>query len=204
MLRGFYMSDTGAPSGADSQSSAETQKTDSEQQQTSTSEHMIPKARFDEINRELVEARKWRQQREQADEVAKKKQQKDADEQAQQKGEFEKLAVERQTRLDALEQQQASTSERLQALTDAMEKQIRSRLKALPDELRDLVPDEADVLTRYDLIGKAEIAAQKLAPAQVQPRTAGTPAGPQGNGARSTAGQPDLVTRKKADGDYAL
>jgi exonuclease VII large subunit len=202
MLRGFFTADTGAPTGAGAAgatSSAGTQNTDTQaQQQPSTQEHMIPKSRFDEVNTELAELRKWRQERDQADEAAKKKQQTDADEQARQKGEFEKLATERQQRLDSLEQQHKSTRERVQALTEAMEVQIKARMRALPDELKAMVPESADVLTRYDLVGKAEIAAQKLAPAQ---RTHGTSPGPRGPGvAPQDNGRPtdDLLAEKAA------
>lgn len=203
MLRGFFTADTGAPSGAAGSTSAGSKNTDDEQQQSTSSEHMIPKSRFDEVNRELADMRKWRQEREQADAQATKKQQQEADKQAAAKGEFERLAAERQAKIDTLEQQSSDTSTRLQALTDAMEKQIKVRAKALPDELQAMIPDDADVLTRYELVGKAEQAAAKLV-ASAPTRTAGTPPGPRGNGAPSTAGQPDLVSTKKTQVDYSF
>lgn len=153
-LRPLYTADSGASGGAAADPSAETKKTD-------TQEHMIPKSRFDEVNTELAQLREWKTKQEQADAAAAKERQKQADAAAAQRGEFEKLASERQARITALESEQATDQEQLTAYRDEMERQIKARLKALPEEIRAMAP-EGDTLARFAWLEKAEAAAQKL------------------------------------------
>lgn len=167
-----------------------------EAQKTDTAEHMIPKARFDEVNGELQKLRRAQQQAEQAAKA-------ESDRQAAAKGEFEKLANERGARVEALERDHATATERLTSLTEAMEAQIKARIKGLPDELKDMIPDTADVLTRYDLVGKAEVAATKLtAPASPPRPPLRTPQGG-GTGTTNTSSS-DLLAQKRASGEYVL
>ena len=130
----------------------------------------------DDLNRIVAEERrKWQQAQKDATDKAKR----EADEQARVKaGEFEAVATERQQRLSALEAEHTTATERVTAMTEAMERQIKARLKALPEELRDLI-GTGDVLAQYEQLGKLEAAAAKLAPAQPAPRVpGGTPSGP--------------------------
>jgi hypothetical protein len=144
------------------------------------------------------ERRKWKAAQ---DEAARKIKQDADDKAAQEKGEFEKLANDRQARITVLEQEQASAGEQLTALQEAMEKQIKARIRALPEELRDMIPETADVLTRYELVGKAEAAAAKLG----KPAIPSTPPGPRGSGAQPPVGQaPDVTAQKRASGEYAI
>ena len=105
------------------------------------------------------EKRTWKRQQ---DEAAAKVKREAEEAAAKQAGEWEKLATTAATERDRVTAEHTTATERLTALTDAMEKQIKARIKALPDELQGLIPDTADVLTRYELIGKAEAAAAKL------------------------------------------
>lgn len=141
------------------------------------------------------EKRKWKQQQDQQVAEAKRVA---AETEAAAKGEFEKLATERGTRLTALETEHTTTTAQLTAYQAAMEVQIKARVKALPEELRDLLV-EGDVLTRYEQLGKLEAAAAKLAPvAPTTPRQ--TPSGPRGPGSGPSV-QPnnaDLLAEKRA------
>jgi hypothetical protein len=184
--RPFYASDGSASgSGAtDPATSAETKTTDTPPEQ----EHMIPKSRFDEVNQKL-QALQADQQKREAAEKAK------AEKDAAARGEWERLATERQAKLEAAEQGQQTAAERLTAYEAEMERQIKARLRALPEELRALIP-EGDALTRYTQLEKVEAAATKLAAT----RTPGTPSGPRGTGAAGSVAttNDDLIAKKRA------
>lgn len=140
-----------------------------------------------------AEKRKWKQEQETAAQRAK---QEAEDAAATQRGEFERLAGERAARITALEQEQTTTTERLTAYEAEMERQIKARLKALPEEIRAMAP-EGDALARYAWLEKAEAAASKLAAS----RTPGTPSGPRGTGGTQSAApgnQQDLIAQKRA------
>lgn len=153
----------------------------------------------DQLNAAIAEEkRKWKQA--QAAEVAEAAR-KAAEAEAATKGEFEKLATDRQARITALEAEQATSTERLVAYEGEMERQIKARLRALPEEIRAMAP-EGDTLARFAWLDKAEAAAQKLSATQ----TPGTPTGPRGTGAAPpiAATATDLASKKKASGEYAI
>lgn len=158
-------------------------------------EHMIPKSRFDEVNTALKQLQDWKAKQEAEARKA-------ADKAAADKGEWERLAKEREAERNALASQHETAQARAEALSTAMEAQIKARVRALPEELRDMIPVDADVLTRYELVGKAEIAAAKLAPAQPRQPHGTPPGGRLGTGSAPSA--PDLVARKRASGEYTL
>lgn len=164
-----------------------------------------PKPGFtqDQLNAAIAEEkRRWKKQQ---DDEAKELQRKADEAAAVQRGEFEKIANERGARATELEGQLEGTQAQLTALTEAMEKQIKARIKPLPDELREMIPESADVLTRYELVGKAELAAAKLSAIPPAPKPPlGTPPGPRGSGTSNTTHTPDLVAQKRAGGEYAV
>lgn len=177
--------DAGVPGGAPTGSST---------QPATAAERSLTQEQFNAALAE--EKRKWKKQQDDAAAEARRK----ADEAAAQAaGEWEKLATTTAAERDRLAAEQTAAAERVTALEAAMGKQIAARIKALPEALRDLIPAEADVLTRYELIGKAEAAAATLAGSQA-PR--GTHAGP----SRSQATPPadDLVAQKRGSSDYAF
>jgi hypothetical protein len=144
------------------------------------------------------EKRKWKQQQ---DAIADRARKDAEDKAAQEKGEFEKLASERGQRLAQIEAEHATANEQLTAYREEMERQIKARLRSLPEEIRAMAP-EGDSLVRFAWLEKAEAAAAKLAATT----TPGTPAGPRGSGTppSPTAGSSDAMARKKASGDYAV
>lgn len=154
----------------------------------------------DQLNAAIAEEkRKWKAQQDAAADKARK----DAEEKAAaEKGEFEKLATDRATRITALEAEQAGAAERVAAYEAEMERQIKARLRSLPEEIRAMAP-EGDTLTRFAWLDKAEQAAAKLAAT----RTPGTPPGPRGTGAAppssATAGA-DALAQKRAGGGYDI
>ena len=119
-------------------------------------EHMIPKSRFDEVNTELKKLREWQQAQERERQAA-------ADKAAAERGEWEKVATERQQRIADLESRLTPATERLSALEGEIDKQVQKRIRALPAEIREMQP-EGDVLTRLAWVDKAEAAAAKLTP----------------------------------------
>lgn len=138
------------------------------------------------------ERRKWKAAQDAAAAAARRK----ADEAAAQAaGEWQTVAQAAQAERDRLAAARTADAARLTALTESMEKQINARVRALPEALRDLIPADADVLTRYDLIGKAEAAAQTLA-GDAPPR--GTHAGPSRSQAAAASADEAILADKRA------
>jgi len=154
-------------------------------------EQTIPYARFKEVNDALAELRRKDAERETREKSA-------AEQRAKEQGQWEKLASDRETELATLKPQVETTTARAQALEEVMEKQIKERAKALPEELRAMMPD-GDVLAQFAWLGKAEIAAQKL----VIQRSPGTPVGPSGIGVTAPP-VGDVVAQKRASADYSM
>jgi len=123
---------------------------------------------------------------------------------AEEAGNYKSLFEQAQTERAALESQlaeQTTLQERYTALTELIEKQAKSRMQALPEEIRAMKPD-GDAMALLDWLGKAEIAASKLSAA---PRTPGTPPGPRlgsGNGTPPDTAQ--IVQGKRGTIDYNL
>lgn len=97
---------------------------------------------------------------------------------AKEQGEYQSLAQQYEARIKELEPQLTTTQEQLQTRDALIEKLIAPRVKALPDELRDVLPTE--IGPRVEALIKFEKAAEKLQAAA----TTGTPAGPRGGGAQ--------------------
>jgi hypothetical protein len=115
-------------------------------------------------------------------------------------GELQAVAEERAAKLAELEPKVETLTATVTARDELIEKLITPRIKALPDEFRDLLPD-SDIAARVNALIKVEKAAEKAA-AQRNP---GTPSGPRGSGATNTAIAPtDAIARKRASGDYSL
>lgn len=173
---------------APEQSPAEAPKTETAQ------EHMIPKSRFDEVNTELKKLREWQQAQERERQAA-------AEKAAAERGEWEKVATDRQQKISDLEAKLTPATERLSALEAEIARQVQKRVRALPAEIREMQPD-GDVLALLSWVDKAEAAAAKLAPAT----TAGTPSGPRGTGTapRTDTDAASLLAQKRASGDYSL
>ncbi|MGG3561659.1 hypothetical protein ABES03_08645 [Neobacillus rhizosphaerae] len=97
-------------------------------------ETMIPKSRFDEVNNKMKELQdqleKFTKQKEQEELEAKKK-----------KGEFEKLYNDASTELESVKGQFKNASERVEALEGLIQTLVDAELEAVPEELRDLVPE---------------------------------------------------------------
>lgn len=124
----------------------------------------------------------------------------EADEQkAKEQGEWQQVATQHESRVKELEPQIETVTSERDSYATLVDTLIKPRLKALPDELRALMPDEATPQQRVEQLIKLEAAASKL---QGQ-RTPGTPSGPVGTGAIEVGHAPtDLIARKRASGHY--
>ncbi len=126
---------------------------------------------------------------------------------AERNGEYQRLADERKTKITTLEGDLSQHQERINALTEAMNAQIESRVNALPDEVRALLPTNSDPLALFAALPNAEALAAKLqpaAPTQAAPRVV-TPTGPRGTGTSAgnvTPSTSDLMERKRRSGIY--
>jgi len=97
-------------------------------------EHMIPKTRFDEVNNSLKELQK------KLDDIEKEKEQAALD--AKKKnGEFEELYKTTSTELDTTKTQFEQTSARVEQLEGLIQNLVDAELESVPEELRDLVPE---------------------------------------------------------------
>jgi ribonucleoside-triphosphate reductase len=102
--------------------------------QQNKNEHMIPKSRFDEVNNSLKELQtqldKFNKEKEQADLEVKKK-----------KGEFEELYNTTQQELETYKTNSKQTSERVEQLEGIIQTLVDAELEAVPEDFRDLVPE---------------------------------------------------------------
>ncbi|MEH7116902.1 hypothetical protein V7128_05670 [Neobacillus vireti] len=97
-------------------------------------ETMIPKSRFDEVNNKMKELQ------EQLDKFTKAKEQEEL-EAKKKKGEFEKLYNDASTELESVKDQFKSASARVEALEGLIQTLVAAELEAVPENMRDLVPE---------------------------------------------------------------
>lgn len=174
--------DAGASGGAQAGSST---------QAATTGERTLTQEQFNAALAE--EKRTWKRQQDEA--AAKLK--READEAAAaQRGEWERLANERAAERDRVSSERDAAAAELDALRAEIEAEIKPRLKALPEELRDLVPADGTPAQRLAAVRKLEAAASKLA--GVAPGGRGTPSGPRGSQATATAPADDILASKRA------
>jgi hypothetical protein len=147
-------------------------------------EQTIPYARFKEVNDALAELKRKDAERE-------AKERAETEKRAKEQGQYKELVEAKDRELGELKPQVESATARTKALEEVMEAQVKERAKALPDELRAMMPD-GDVLAQFAWLGKAEAAAAKLQIA----RSPGTPPGPRGSGAQSSPGAVDMEALK--------
>lgn len=147
----------------------------------------------EDVNRLLAEEK--RRAKAAADAETARQRQAAAEEAAAKAGEWQTVAQQREERAKAAEQAAEALRAERDALAAELEADLKPRVKALPDELRDLVPADAPYAQRLAMVRKLETAAKKLT-AQATP---GTPTGPRGIG-----GQPaplgagaDLLDQKR-------
>lgn len=137
--------------------------------------------------------------------TASEKHQKDKDAAAEQErikaGESQAVAEERLTKLQAAEAERDRLKTDHAALVEVVKKENQARMKALPEELRAMIPDGDDVTAQRELIIKAEAAAAKLGIS----RAPGTPPGPRGSGApNGTPPAEAAAAKKRAGGQYSM
>jgi septal ring factor EnvC (AmiA/AmiB activator) len=123
-------------------------------------EHMIPKSRFDEINEQLKQLKAEKEQREAQERQA----QEDA---AKQRGEWERLASEREQELHKLKPQ----AEQAKTLAKLLNAHIDGQIAAWPDELKALDPGPSDLERRQAWAQAAAGIAAKLAQQPPAPHT---------------------------------
>jgi len=152
-----------------------------------------PKFTQEDVNRILAEEK--RNFKKAQDDSAAKIRRETEEKAALEKGEFEKLANERGSRLAQVEAEYTTTAERVSAYEAEMERQIKARLKALPEAIRDLDPG-GDMLTRFAWLPKAEALAASFAAAPPAPRQ--TPPGGRTSAAPAGNGLADIIAEKRA------
>jgi hypothetical protein len=94
----------------------------------------IPKTRFDEVNNKMKELQ------DQLDAFNKKKEQEELDSKKKQ-GKFEELYNDAQGELETFKSQSEQASQRIEQLEGIIQTLVDAELEAVPEELRDLVPE---------------------------------------------------------------
>jgi hypothetical protein len=121
------------PQGQGSNNNAGQQGNDGSQN-NQQNENFIPKTRFDEVNNKMKTLQEqldaFMNEKEQAELEAKKK-----------KGEFENLYNDAQQELETYKTNSQKASERVEQLEGLVQTLVDAELEAVPEELRDLVPE---------------------------------------------------------------
>lgn len=138
----FAEGGNGEGEGGNSESTQETKQESTKQDQT---ENMIPKSRFDEVNTKYKELL-GKVEAIEADQVAKQK------EEAEKRGEFEKLYRAKEEEVKGL----LSYKERTQSLEGVINTLVESELKTVPEDFHDLIPSNLSSEQKLDWITKAK------------------------------------------------
>jgi ribonucleoside-triphosphate reductase len=123
--------------------------TDGELNESKVQEIMIPKTRFDEINKKYKDL---------ADKVAEfeKVKQETEKKKAEELGEFEKLYKETSKEIDGYKSKSTQAEERAKHLETVVNELIENKLKDVPDEFKELIPDGMSAEEKLAWINKAE------------------------------------------------
>ena len=153
--------------------------------------------RFTQAEVNAILARQKREDEDKRKTAEARARQQAAEEEARKAGEWQKLADTATAERDRLSAERESVAAERDALAAELEAEIKARLKALPDELRDLVPADASPAQRFAALRKVEAAAKKLGAGAAS--TPGTPTGPRGAGgpAVTQPNQADLIEQKR-------
>lgn len=112
-------------------------------------EHMIPKTRFDEINSKFKETQKKLDEllteREEADRKQKEKQ-----------GEFEDLYNKAKSEIDKFKGESKTMKDRVEALEGVINGLLEVKLEGVPEEYRDLIPDNLTPEQKLAWLNNAE------------------------------------------------
>jgi hypothetical protein len=125
--------DSQDPQGQGSHNTSD-QNVNDDSQENKNNEHMLPKSRFDEINN------KYHELQAQFDAIVKEKQEKEL-EVKKKKGEFEELYNTAQQELETYKTNSKQTSERVEQLEGIIQTLVDTELEAVPENFRDLVPE---------------------------------------------------------------
>jgi len=139
----FASQGEGDTEGGNTESTQESTKQETKQEQTN--ENMIPKSRFDEVNSKYKELL-GKVEAIEADQVSKQK------EEAEKRGEFEKLYRAKEEEVKGL----LSYKERTEALEGVINTLVESELKTIPEDFHDLIPSNLSSEQKLDWITKAK------------------------------------------------
>lgn len=140
------------------ETSVETQNTDTQQQTNDTAtqqsnkksdEIMIPKFRFDEVNT------KYKDIQQQLDEIMQEKAAREKAE-AEKRGEFERLYNEANEEAKSVKTKAETFEQRVQQLEGVIGQLLESKLTNVPEEFRDLIPENFSVEQKLEWITSAE------------------------------------------------
>lgn len=165
---------TFAEEGPDDKGNPETPTPPATPEKLTDREVMIPKARFDEVNTSYKDVKsqldKLLEAQKQADEAAKKEQ-----------GKYEELYSTAQKEADGLKSKAETFEQRTQALETLISEMLKAKLEALPEEYRDIIPDDLSPEAKLGWIEKAT--AKGLFGAKKASQPIGDPTNPPKNAA---------------------
>jgi chromosome segregation ATPase len=134
------------------QQGAEETKAQETKQETKQDENMIPKSRFDEINSKYKEMSKQLEELSNAKSQAEAQRQAKEKEEAEKRGEFEKLYRAKEEEVGKL----STFKERAEALEGVITEMVDTKLKAIPKDYHDLIPENLSAEQKLSWINKAE------------------------------------------------
>jgi hypothetical protein len=125
--------------------------------------------KFTQADLDRVAAKTRDEERRKAKEVKDKEDRERLEAKAKEQGEFEKLASSHKAKLDEIEPKLEATTKELDAYREEVSKLVKAKLKALPEEVRDISPaqfaEDKSITNPLDVLAwlpKGEALAEKL------------------------------------------
>ncbi|AUM66381.1 hypothetical protein C0R09_18675 [Brevibacillus laterosporus] len=120
-----------------------------EPQDKKQEEKFIPKSRFDDVNN------RYRETQKQLEEILKEKETQEKEE-AEKKGEFERLYQESTKQAEDFKVKAESQEQRVQQLESILQQMFETKISTIPEELHDLIPKDFTIEQKLEWINTAE------------------------------------------------
>ncbi|WP_163530872.1 hypothetical protein [Halobacillus ihumii] len=141
---------------SDGKENTDTTKTDDKDDGKDDKEHMIPKHRFDEVNKNYKEMKKELDSfKKQQDEAETERQRKEKEE-AEKRGEYENLYKQAQDDLEAVQTEKQSADERIEALEGTINGLLDAKLETIDEDYHDLIPENLSPEQKLAWVNNAE------------------------------------------------
>jgi predicted RNase H-like nuclease (RuvC/YqgF family) len=117
---------------------------------------MIPKSRFDEVNNRLKEALEKIRQFEEAEEKRRKEAEEQERKRKEEQGKFQELYETTTKELNTYKETAEKYENRVKELETVINSMLETKLKSIPKEFHDLIPENLTAEQKLEWISKAE------------------------------------------------